>query len=102
MNNKDYLFFCTGECNDSLRDRYFYLVRDCSSEESARTKLQAHFNKLNEDGINEDKKIQPDKDFSDYLPELAEDYTVFVSGNNLKDGFVYQGHPNFSYSLFEV
>ena len=63
----DYLMFCTGECDDALRDRYFYLVRGAVSEDDARWKLGIWFHM---------------NDYSD----LAEYYSVFVTGENLKDG----------------
>ena len=62
----NYLFFCTGECPDALRDRDFYLVA-AEDETSARERLTAWFAK---------------NGYSD----SADDYSVFVKGENLSEG----------------
>ena len=62
----NFLFFCTGECSDALRDRDFYLVA-ADDEAHARAKLAAWFAK---------------NEYSD----CANDYSVFVKGENLSEG----------------
>ena len=62
----NFLFFCTGECSDALRDRDFYLV-DAEDEASARARLTAWFAK---------------NEHSDY----ESNYSVFVKGENLSEG----------------
>ena len=63
---KSFLFFCTGECPDALRDRDFYLVA-AEDEVSARARLTAWFAI---DGSN----------------DSADNYSVFVKGENLSEG----------------
>lgn len=65
----DYLFYCTGECEDALRDRDFYLVKNCASEDAARALLADWF-KREEIGDGEDE---------------ANRYDVFVTGENIED-----------------
>ena len=64
----DYLFFCTSECDDALRDRDFFLVKDAEFEDTARNALQCYFN-----------ESYPEN------PDLAENYSVFITGENLQD-----------------
>ena len=79
----DYLMFCTGECDDAMRDRDFYLVKNRSSATSARAALAAHF--LCE-GYSEE-----------YASDRAEDYSVFIKGVGLEDAMA--GKENYSYRL---
>ena len=65
---KSFLFFCTGECSDALRDRDFYLVA-ADDEVSARASLAAWFAK---------------NGYSD----CADDYSVFIKGENLSEGII--------------
>jgi hypothetical protein len=66
----DYLFFCTGECDDAMRDRDFYLVHHAKDEDMARAELARH---LAEDVLD---------DPSTAVDE-ADTYSVFVKGENL-------------------
>ena len=63
----DFLFFCTSECDDALRDRDFYLAQNCDGEEEARKALDIFFSS---------------NDYNDF----ADNYSVFVSGSNIKEG----------------
>lgn len=77
----DYLFFCTGECDDAMRDRDFYLVKNVVDEIEARERLAAYF--LHEN-------------FND----SAEDYSVFVTGENIEDAMGAVQH--WSYRFYTV
>ncbi len=62
----NFLFFCTGECSDALRDRDFYLV-EAEDEAAARTRMAAWFAK---------------NGYSD----CESNYSVFVKGESLSEG----------------
>lgn len=78
---KDFLLFNAGECDDAMRDRYFYLVRNVENADAARVKLQQYFDK------------------EEYTDD-AEYYEAMIEGNNLKDSLA--GKENYSYRMQEV
>ena len=82
----DYLMFCTGECNDSLRDRDLFIVRHADSEEHAQRKLDRFFR---------EELYSDDPEFSD----SGENYNAMVHGENLADSFP---EPHYLYRMTEV
>ena len=83
----DFLFFNTGECDDALRDRDFYLVHNAGGEAEARVELERYFR---EDAL----------DNPELAHEVAEDHSVFLKGDNLVDGMADQVH--YCYRMTEL
>lgn len=85
----DYLMFnALGECEDSLRDRDFYLVEGATSLAEAQYRLAAFFQ--SEDVF--DMEVDPVEEAAYYLP--------FVTGVNLADGS--EGAEHWMYRMHTV
>lgn len=72
-----YLFYECGECNDSLRDRSFYLV-EADTEKKAYRRLLEHLWFLY--------RMDDDQGHKWTAREVKEQYSVFLSGNDIKIG----------------
>ena len=81
----DFVFFNAGECNDSMRDREFLLVRDASSSDDARERLYQYFL----------------RQFECEAVALAstEDQEVFVYGPHIWDNYEDIEHWNYKMVL---
>lgn len=68
---RDMLLYCSGECNDSLRDRVFYLVRNVKDLSDARERVYKH-------SIEDGTFVSEEDARAD-----ADDQDIFCEGDNL-------------------
>lgn len=75
----DYLLYCTGECDDAMRDRDFYLVKNVHNTQEARELLDDWFRR------------EERSDDASY-------YDVFVKGENIEDAMCGVTHWNYRFT----